>query len=92
MPPGLAQRFLDNEDLPVTGLSDDLEILKIHDSGLEMTVCTIPNLWVQPSSGHLCVMPSLQRGRRNPVSSWYMLNTGSGETELKLIPPVSLTS
>ncbi|KAF9254444.1 hypothetical protein L218DRAFT_1009680 [Marasmius fiardii PR-910] len=84
----LLNDFLTMKDLPIAHISDDLEILK-HDFGLEMTVCSIPNLWVQPANGHICIMPS-SRIYRDPVCSWYVLKTGLGESELGLVPPVPL--
>ncbi|KAJ8090749.1 hypothetical protein PM082_018315 [Marasmius tenuissimus] len=54
-----------------------------------MTVGTVPNLWVQPQTGQLCVMPSSNK-LEQPVCSWYVLRAGLDEEGLREVPPVPL--
>ncbi|KAL0568525.1 hypothetical protein V5O48_013452, partial [Marasmius crinis-equi] len=87
----LLNDFLTMKDLPLAGVDGNLEVIKSKGSEIEMTVGTIPNLWVQPATGQLCVMPC-SSNIEQPVCSWYVLKAGLDEAGLRVVPPVPLES
>ncbi|KAK1219978.1 hypothetical protein PQX77_017274 [Marasmius sp. AFHP31] len=81
--------FLTIKEFPFAGIKENLEVINRKGSEIEMTVGTVPNLWVQPQTGQLCVMPSSNR-LEQPVCSWYVLRAGLDEEGLREVPPVPL--